>query len=48
MSKTKQFSFVKTMRAVVEYVAVKKANANCWGVMYEPERPRKIVEKTKR
>lgn len=48
MSKIKQFSFAKTMRAVVEYVAVKKANANCTGFIYEPERPRKIVEKTKR
>lgn len=45
MSETKKHLFANTVKEVVEYVAVKKANANCYGFMYKPERPKKIIEK---
>lgn len=30
---------------VLEKVAVKKANSNCFGLMYEPKRPVNIIKK---
>ena len=30
---------------IVEKFAIKKANSNCLGFLYEPKKPKKIVEK---
>lgn len=45
MNKNGVSSLKKVTKTVIEYVAVKKANANCLGLMYEPKRPEKIVNK---
>lgn len=46
MAERKQTSRVADpLRKSVEAVAEKKANANCFGFMYEPKRPEKLVKK---
>ena len=46
MEERKQTSRVADLlRKSVEAVAEKKANANCFGFMYEPKRPEKLVKK---
>lgn len=46
MAERKQISRVADLlRKSVEAVAEKKANANCFGFMYEPKRPEKLVKK---
>ena len=45
MKKNDTSLFVKHTKAVIEYVAVKKAKANCLGLMYEPKKPKAIVKK---
>lgn len=45
MMKKARSSVMKMTKTAIEYVAVKKANANCLGLMYEPKRPENIVKK---
>ncbi len=33
------------LKEMVEKVAYKKANSNCFGVMYEPKKPAKLLNK---
>ena len=37
----------KAAKIVIEKVAVKKADANCLGFMYEPKKPKKLIKKSR-
>lgn len=45
MKKNTTLSVAKHTKVVIEYVALKKANANCLGLMYEPKKPKSLVKK---
>lgn len=32
------------LKKTIECVALKKANANCLGLMYEPKKPEKLIK----
>lgn len=37
----------ESVKRAVESIATKKANANCFGFMYEPKKPERLAGKTK-
>lgn len=48
MKQENQSKMAELFRQMVETIAEKKANANCFGFMYEPEKPEILMrEKSK-
>lgn len=45
MQKEQENKMALLTRKAIEFVAIKKANSNCLGLMYEPKRPEKIVKR---
>ena len=43
----KKSSLADTMAKAVDAIAKRKANAVCWGYMYEPEVPQKLKKESK-